>query len=215
VTDLSRGDDGLPGGWGSEKSPWIEASYGSDAAFAFMGAASYHIDGHGNGLRRRDTWEAYGGGSAMLPRVPLQVEGTLFWDLHRVRGGYLETAAALQIPIWTGLLVPVGSLFLEGRMGSSVGQERSDADEPSAFYFEDGGIGHVDMSLRTTSTPVRFWGVEGSLTVEARWTRGFDAATRRGSGPLPGADADRWTWRAGLHLAGPACRPERELCEDL
>jgi hypothetical protein len=196
-TDLSRDANGSSAGWFSELSPWIEASYGSDRAFAFLGVTAYHVEEGAFVPPWHSTLEAYAGAEGMLPRVPLHVEGTLFWDLQTVRGGYLDAATSLQVPLWTGLLAPVGSLFLESRVGTWL----------------DRGMGHVDVSLYTTSTPVRFWGLEGSVTLESRWTRGLDPETRRSL--AGGVDRDRWAWRAGVHLNAPACRPERQLCEDL
>jgi hypothetical protein len=208
VTDLSPNDDELPSGLESRRSPWIEGSYGSDRASAFLGLTA-HL--RGGSRPASDTWEAYAGAVGMLPGWPLRLEGALFWDVQRVRGAYMETAAALQVPLWTGLLVPVGSLFLEGRLGSSFGQERPGPGVTSDFYFERAGVSHLDVSLHTTSTPVAFWKVAGSVTLETRWTRGFDPATKG-----TGADqADRWSWSLGLHLTAPTCRPTRELCEDL
>ena len=216
VVDLSPTSTGLPKRWGSELSPWLEMSYGWDEAVAFVGGTAYLFAEDASPQRRSETAEIYVGATGMLPRVPILLESTLFWDVHRVRGGYLETAAALQIPLWNAVLVPVGSLFLEGRMGASLGQERDEGDADVAHHFDQPGFTHVDVALRTTSTPVAFWQLEGSVTLEAHWTRGFDPATRRGiEGPLGGLDRDRWTWHAGVHLTAPVCRPERELCRDL
>ena len=216
VADLSPASTGLPERWGSELSPWFEVSYGSESAGAFVGGTAYLFTEDASRGQRSETAEIYAGATGMLPRVPLELETTLFWDVHRVRGGYLETAAALQIPFWNAVLVPVGSLFLEGRMGASLGQERDEGDADVAHYFEQGGFTHVDVALRTTTTPVAFWRIEGSVTLESRWTRGFDPATRRGNeSPTQPLDRDRWSWRAGVHLTLPVCRPERELCRDL
>ena len=216
VADLSPASNGLPRRWGSELSPWLEASYGSESAGAFVGGTAYLFTEDASPDRRSETAEIYAGATGMLPRVPLELETTLFWDVHRVKGGYLETAAALQIPLWNAVLVPVGSLFLEGRMGASLGHERDEGDADVAHYFEQRGFTHVDVALLTTSTPVAFWRLEGSVTLESRWTRGFDPATRRwDGGPMQALDRDRWTWRVGVHLTAPVCRPERELCRDL
>jgi hypothetical protein len=152
-----------------------------------------------------------------MPGAPLLGEALVFWDVDRVGGVYGELAAILQIPVWVGLVVPIGSMFLEGRSGFALGQERSvDDTEPSDFLFEDRGITHLDISLRTTLLPVPAGPFMASLTIDAHWVRGLDPEAEligvRVGGPR---DRTRWWWGLGLRFTFPRCRPERELCQDL
>ena len=152
-----------------------------------------------------------------MPGAPLLGEATVYWDVDRVGGAFGEIAAILQIPVWVGLVVPIGSMFLEGRSGFALGQERSvDDTEPSDFLFEDRGITHLDISLRTTLLPVPAGPFTASLTIDAHWVRGLDPETKligvRIGGPR---DRTRWWWGLGLRFTFPRCRPERELCQDL
>ena len=115
-----------------------------------------------------------------------------------------------------GLVVPVGSWFLEGRSGYSLGQERTAGDAPSEYLFEDRGLTHLDVSLRMTLLPVPAGPFNASLTSDVHWTRGLDAETKR-IGVLTGGarDRSRWWWGVGVRFTLPRCRPERELCRDL
>ena len=220
LTDLSSEEAvGLPHRWAPETSPWIEAAIGGRWSQVFAGLTAYwfRTPEPEVSLKRSDTWEAYAGARGALPRVPLVGEATLYWDPHGVGGGYGELAGALQIPFWTGLIVPVGSVFLETRTGLALGQERRGDDaEPTDFLFEEAGFTHVDVSLRTTLLPIPIWSLAASLTLESHWTRGLDLATKRVVAQAGGAlDPTRWSWTLGLRLTVPRCRPERELCRDL
>ena len=168
-------------------------------------------------LRRGDTWEVYAGTRGAIAALPLVGEAVLFWDMDRVDGGYGEVAAALQIPVWTGLVVPLGSIFLEGRGGFSFGQEREDArSDPGSYLFHDSGLTHTDVSLATTLLPVPVGPVSASVTLETHWLRGLDPETKRigfrTGGPT---DSSRWSWTLGIRLSLPRCNPEKELCRDL
>ena len=149
--------------------------------------------------------------------APLIGEATIYWDLDRVGGAYGEVAATLQIPVWVGLVVPIGSLFLEGRSGIALGQERRVGDtSPSDYGFEDRGFTHVDVSLRTTLLPVPVGPSMASLTLDSHWVRGLDPETRLSGVTVGGpVDRTRWWWSRGLRFTLPRCRPERELCRDL
>ena len=152
-----------------------------------------------------------------MPGAPLLGEATIYWDVDRVGGAYAEVAATLEIPVWAGLVVPVGSMFLEGRSGIALGQERRvDDAEPSEYIFEDRGITHLDVSLRTTLLPVPTGPFMASLTLDAHWVRGLDPETKRLGVRVDGPrDRTRWWWAIGVRFTVPRCRPERELCRDL
>ncbi len=220
LTDLSSEPAvGVPERWAFETSPWIEASFGGNRGHLVAGLTKYSFRSTepGTVLRRGNTWEAYAGARGAMPGAPLLGEATLYWDLDRVGGGYGELAAILQIPVWAGLVVPVGSIFLEGRTGIALGQERSTDDTgPSDYVFEDRGITHVYVSLHMTLLPVAAGPFMASLTLDSHWVRGLDPEPRR-VGMLVGGPVDRtrWWWSVGLRFTLPRCRPERELCRDL
>jgi hypothetical protein len=220
LADLSSQESvGLPERWGFETSPWIEATVGGDRSRLIFGATAYSFRAPAPepALRRGDTWELYVGGRSALPGAPLLGEALLYWDMDRVGGGYLELAGALQIPLWVGVVVPIGSIFLEGRSGFSLGQERTGGEtDPSDFYFAERGLTHVDMSLRLTLLPIPLGGLSASLTVAPHFVRSFDPETLRRGATVGGpVDRNRWSWVFGLRVAVPRCRPDRELCRDL
>ena len=219
LTDLSSEPEGLPERWAFETSPWLEASFGGNGGQVVAGLTGYVIrdPAPGTDFRRGNTWEVYAGARGAMPGAPLLGEATVYWDVDRVGGAFGEIAAILQIPVWAGLVVPVGSMFLEGRSGFALGQERSvDDTEPSDFLFEDRGITHLDISLRTTLLPVPAGPFTASLTIDAHWVRSLDPETKLIGVQVGGPrDRTRWWWGLGLRFTFPRCRPERELCQDL
>ena len=220
LTDLSSEPAvGLPERWAFETSPWIEASFGGSGGQVVAGLTGYVFRDPelGTDFRRGNTWEVYAGARGAMPGAPLLGEATVYWDVDRVGGVYAELAAILQIPVWVGLVVPIGSMFLEGRSGFALGQERSvDDTKPSDYLFEDRGITHLDISLRTTLLPVPAGPFMVSLTLDAHWVRGLDPETKRLGVRVDGPrDRTRWWWGLGLRFTFPRCRPERELCQDL
>ena len=220
VTDLSSdADAGLLERWAFETSPWVEASFGGNGGQVVAGLTGYQLRSPALGtvLRRGDTREVYAGARGAMPGAPLLGEATVYWDVDRVGGAYAEVAATLQIPVWAGLVVPIGSMFLEGRSGFALGQELSvDDTDPSQYLFEERGITHLDVSLRTTLLPVPAGPFSASLTLDAHWVRGLDPETKRLGVRVGGArDRTRWWWGLGFRFTLPRCRPERELCQDL
>ena len=219
LTDLSSEPEGLPERWAFETSPWLEASFGGNGGQVVAGLTGYVIrdPAPGTDFRRGNTWEVYAGARGAMPGAPLLGEATVYWDVDRVGGAFGEIAAILQIPVWAGLVVPIGSMFLEGRSGFALGQERSvDDTEPSDFLFADRGITHLDISLRTTLLPVPAGPFTASLTIDAHWVRGLDPETKLIGVQVGGPrDRTRWWWGLGLRFTFPRCRPERELCQDL
>ena len=220
LTDLSSESTvGLPERWAFETSPWIEASLGGNRGQVVAGLTRYAFRSPeaGTVFRRGNTWEMYAGARGAMPGAPLLGEAIVYWDVDRVGGAYGELAATLQIPVWVGLVVPIGSMFLEGRSGFALGQERRVEDtDPSEYIFADRGITHLDVSLRTTLLPVAAGPFMASLTLDAHWVRGLDPETKRLGVRVDGPrDGTRWWWGLGLRFTLPRCRPERELCRDL
>ena len=219
ITDLSSDAESLPERWAFETSPWIEASVGGHRGEVLAGLTGYFLRDPepGTEFRRGNTWEVYAGARGAMPGAPLLGEAMVYWDIDRVGGVYGEVAAILQIPVWVGLVVPIGSMFLEGRSGIALGQERSvDDTEPSDYNFAERGFTHLDISLRTTLLPVAAGPFMVSLTIDAHWVRGLDPETRMMGVVIDGpSDPTRWWWGLGLRFTLPRCRPERELCRDL
>ena len=220
LADLSTDPStGLPERWGFETSPWLEATLGDDRRQLVVGVTGYDLGAPPGPepLRRSDTWETYLGGRGAVPGAPIVGEAVIYWDMDRVGGGYAEVAGALQIPVWAGLIVPVGSIFLEGRSGFALGQERGTGEtDPRDYYFEGNGLTHLDISLRTTLLPVPVGPFNASLNLESHWVTGYDRETKRVGFATDGAtDRRHWWWGLGIRVAFPRCRPDRELCRDL
>jgi hypothetical protein len=220
LTGLSSDSNaGLPNPWGAETTPWIEAALGGDRRQAFVGAVAYLVQRSDpdTPLRRGNSREVYAGARGAFPKLPVHGEAILYWDVDRIGGAYGELAGALQIPVWNGLVVPVGSFFLEARTGFSLGQEATETDtDPDGFLFGERGVTHVDFSLRTTLLPLPLGPASASINLELHRIQGLDPETRRiGFGPAGEEDPHRWSWVMGVRITFPRCRPERELCRDL
>jgi len=185
----------------------------------FAGTVAYFLQDRGGDapLRREDSWEVYAGGRGALPRIPVLGEAVLFWDAERWDRGYAELAAALQIPLWVGSVVPLGSIFLEGRGGFSLGGAvDASAAETGEGLYRDQGPTHTDLSLRTTLLPLGLGPFSASFTLVTHWIRSLDEETERiGFQPGGPVDLSRWVWGLGVRILVPRCRPERELCRDL
>ena len=114
ITDLSSDAESLPERWAFETSPWIEASVGGHRGEVLAGLTGYFLRDPepGTEFRRGNTWEVYAGARGAMPGAPLLGEAMVYWDIDRVGGVYGEVAAILQIPVWVGLVVPIGLMFL-------------------------------------------------------------------------------------------------------
>lgn len=218
VTDLSSSEPGLPSDWFFEASPWVEFAYGSERGRFRVGGTGYLIreDAAEGALRRGDTWEVYVAADAPVPRTPFSVRAALFRDVDRIEGGYADVGATLRVPLWVGLVVPVGSLFIDADAGFALGAEDAGGENPDAFLYAERGMTHLDLSARTTLLPISMGGWDVSFTLEVHRVQGFDRETERFGWSLDeGVKVTRWWWGLGVRWRTPRCRPDRELCRDL
>lgn len=142
--------------------------------------------------------------SVIVPSV------ALYYDVDAVDGAYLEAGISLRLPGWAGVAFPVGSLFVNGKAGFSLGQE-FDEISLEGGYFADRGLTQFDLSL---SLPIQYLSL-GPMSmapwIEMHFQFNRDRITRRkdATGEIDGFT----TWLAlGVSLLGPRCRPERDIC---
>jgi len=84
-----------------------------------------------------NTWEVYG---TVGFDVPLAPEFSLYYDIDKIKGAYLEGAVSHSLPLGESHTLDLGGLI-----GFNAGQGIGD-DLDESFNFEDNGLTHVDLS---------------------------------------------------------------------
>lgn len=157
-----------------------------------------------------DTHEIYGRLELLpwfvVPRL------TVWHDIDTVAGTYIEGELTLRIPGWSRLLLPVGSLFLTGRAGYSLGQEINTDIPNEAAYFSNRGLTHIDLSAAFTVGYLEIGATNTAAHIEFHLQFNQDPNTRWVSQTRQ-KNAKLWL---GITFTsfGPRCRPEREICKN-
>jgi hypothetical protein len=144
--DATAGGTGLGRAFLGQNDVWLEGGLDLRPAFVRGGFVRYFfVDGAvGQTADAVTTTELYFDAwtnlGALVPRA------SLWLDVDRVRGAYLETALDLRVPVLPSRL-PTVSLYLTGLAGWSLGQELDSGDPTRPAYFSDGGLTHVDLGL--------------------------------------------------------------------
>ena len=112
---------GLGDNWFGEVSPWLEAGSAVGALEVSGGWTGYFYRGGAQPTPSpRSTSEVY----ARITTLELPVvvpRATLWYDIGRYDGAYLETALSVRVPLWAAVKIPVGSLVLGGTLGWNLG----------------------------------------------------------------------------------------------
>ena len=130
--------------------------------------------------------------------------------MDAVDGAYLEAGISLRLPGWAGVAFPIGSMFVNGVAGFSLGQEL-EGTSLGGGYFADRGLTHFDLSV---SLPIQYLSL-GPVSMAPWFEMHFqfnrDRITRRKDAT---AEPDGFTtWlMLGVSLVGPRCRPEIDIC---
>jgi len=143
----------------TELDPFLEVARELGGATVTAGASAY-LYTHAAGYETEpNTAELYGR-LEFSGAVPLQLAG--YYDLHSVRGLYLEAGLERPLPGWRRL-----------RVGALAGAGLGEAAGPETWYFERDGLTHVELSARL---PLALGPVQ--LSPFAHVTLGLDPATR-------------------------------------
>jgi hypothetical protein len=213
VIELAEADAtgfGLGRRWFGEVSPWIEATVSVSDLDLTGGWTAYLFDDDARlSTSADDTHEFYL--RLTTTELPVVVPRVALWyDADAVDGAYLETGLAVRVPLWGAVILPVGSLILNGDLGWSLGQE-DDPDEPGPQgYFADRGLTHVDLSAGIASGMVPVGIFDSWVRAEIHHQLNRDSRTE-----LVGAARSHrsTTWVSfTLSFLAPRCRPEREIC---
>lgn len=148
-----RADFGL-----AELNPWAQIGASVGAADLALGVTRYYYRGEPDRpfgrSAARNTTELYG--RLLIPGSRVAGGATLWWDVDQVRGGYLETSVALNLPFipfpipaarFLRLDPTFGNVFLDVTAGFSLGQGVD--DDPFA-NFAGTGLTHVDFALSSS-----------------------------------------------------------------
>ncbi len=118
----------------TEVDPFVEVSREVGGISVAAGAIGYLFT-HAAGYETLpNTAEVYG---RFELGAPLPLELAAYYDLHAVRGLYLEAGVEHPLPGWRALVV-----------GARIGAGLGEAAGPETVYFERDGLTHVDLSAR-------------------------------------------------------------------
>lgn len=166
----------------AEFDPYAEISFPAGKATLTAGITGYiypnELDDAPNGGldSETNTWELYG---TVGFDVPLAPTVTVYYDIDKVKGAYIEGSVSHAVPLNETL-----SLELAGLVGLSAGQG-FDADDES-FNFADDGLTHVDFSAGLPFTAGVF-----SITPVVHLQISADDATKFTS-PTNDSDVKLW-----------------------
>ena len=123
----------------AEFNPYAEVSFGTGKATLTGGIIGYiYPNDTDNGLNSDfNTWEVYGKVGFDVPFAP---EISLYYDIDKVNGAYLEAAGSHSLPLGENHTLDLGALI-----GLNAGQnfEEDSEDTPN---FLDNGLTHLDFS---------------------------------------------------------------------
>ncbi len=122
----------------SEFDPYAEVSFPAGRATLTGGIIGYLYPNDDPGATSDgNTWELYGKVGLDLPLAP---ELSLYYDIDKVKGAYLEGLVTHSVPLNDRLALGLGALA-----GLNLGQD-FDPDSEDIPNFEDNGPTHLDLS---------------------------------------------------------------------
>jgi hypothetical protein len=124
----------------AEFNPYAEVSFGAGKATLTGGIVGYVYPNDTDAGLNSDfnTWEVYG---KVGFDVPLAPEISLYYDIDKVNGAYLEGAVSHSVPLGEKHTVDLAAL-----VGLSAGQDFDPDSDDFTNNFEDNGITHLDFS---------------------------------------------------------------------
>jgi hypothetical protein len=129
------------GGVGSfnlaEFNPYAEVAFPAGKATITGGVVGYIYPNDFGLTDGANTWEVYG---TVGFDVPLAPEISVYYDIDKINGAYIEGAVGHTLPLNEKL-----GLELGGLVGFSAGQGVPDSGDDS-WNFSDDGLTHVDLS---------------------------------------------------------------------
>jgi Bacterial protein of unknown function (Gcw_chp) len=163
----------------AEFNPYAEVSFGTGKATLTGGIIGYfYPNDTEDGLNSDfNTWELYG---KVGFDVPLAPEISLYYDVDKVNGAYIEAAAAHSVPLGESHTLDLGAL-----VGLNAGQNAEEGSE-DFNNFNDNGLTHLDFSAGIPLAAGAF-----SITPVVHFQIGIDELTK---GASLGSDSDVKLW---------------------
>ena len=187
----------------AEFNPYAEVSFGTGKATLTGGVIGYfYPNATDNGLNSDfNTWELYGKVGFDSPLAP---ELSIYYDIDKVNGAYLEGAVSHSLPLGENHTVDLGAV-----VGFSAGQDFDDdvaEDEADFANFEDNGLTHLDFSAGVPLTAGVF-----SITPVLHFQLGVDEATKFHSPSNDDAGVTLW---GGVSIGWSNAVEEEEETEE-
>jgi len=167
----------------AEFNPYAEVSFSSGKTAITGGVVGYIYpndldEAPVEGLdSESNTWEVYG---TVGFDVPLAPEVSLYYDIDKVSGAYVEGGLSHSLPLGES-----HTLDLAGVVGFSLSQGFNEDDE--SFNFDDNGLTHVDFSAGVPLTAGTF-----SITPVLHLQVNGDEITKFHSPSSDGSDFKVW-----------------------
>ncbi len=168
----------------AEFNPYAEVSFGAGKATLTGGIVGYfYPNDTDNGLNSEfNTWELYGKVGFDTPLAP---ELSIYYDVDKVSGAYLEGAVSHSLPLGEKHTVDLGAI-----VGFSAGQDNDEdvpEEERDFANFADNGLTHVDFSAGLPLAAGAF-----SITPVLHFQINSDEATKFHSPSSDGSDVKLW-----------------------
>jgi hypothetical protein len=210
----SDNDVGYGRAFGGEVNTWLDFGYRTGPVVLNSGLVGMYLrvgDAAGPASDRVRSHELYV--RAILARSRLTPTVSVSYDLDAVGGAYVDLGLQYRLPVWTQVVVPVGSAFVRASAALAMWQRsHGDGTLRGGRYFADNGLTYVTFSVWLPVGPFAVGPTSNSLALAAKVQINADPYLEDVSGAV---DASRrakiWmglTWT----LLGPRCRASRRVC---
>ncbi len=204
LSDRGPGRAGL-----TETNLWVHYQREQGSVSLALGSISYRFRNDGPLARRNRSWnttELYASVQARGTRPALRLEA--WWDVDRVRGGYLEGSGG--VPVLGNIEgTPFWAIYLRALAGYSAGQERNRGRPSEMAYFTSAGLTHalfsVSSNVAIPGVKIRQVGEGAALLVDFNAQVNRDRATKVTNAAAPPAEKRIKFWLS-LSAIVPAAR---------
>ena len=147
-----------------EDDVWVQGAFDLGRLQLRSGVVRYVFPGlapEGGGGPLRKTTEVYASAGTTSKYLNPSVEA--WWDVGRVRGGFLKASASSPVIGWP--LEPFVFIALTGEAGVNLGQGRDPARPHDLANFFGRGVTHAGLGL-TGVYPLQHWSGVGSASLD-------------------------------------------------
>ncbi len=199
--------------WAGEVSVWTDVGLRLGPFLVNGGWTGFypHLErAFGPAAERYGTHELYF--KARMPRPRLTPLVSLAYDIDAVRGTFVEAGLLYRAPLWTQMVIPVGSLFLSAHAGLSLGQEVNETRTGESAYFKDRGLAYVAFSALSTVGYFPIGGLQSAVNLAFRVQINADPFLEDVSRRVDASHRTKLWFGLTWSFLGPRCRPEKRIC---